>query len=49
MKPYSEEYFKYKDVLRSKTKTAKLVAKNADRSKKKSVRDKVRQWLKASV
>lgn len=36
MKPYSNVYYKFIDCLRSKSKTAKTITKNADRSKKKS-------------
>jgi len=46
MKPYGQQYFKFKDILRSKTKTAKLIAKNAERSLKKSVRRKSKLELK---
>lgn len=45
MKPYGEEYFKHKDILRSTSKTAKLIAKNADRSKKKSVRARIKKLI----
>lgn len=45
MKPYGEDYFKNKECLRSTSKTAKLIAKNADRSKKKSVRFRIKKFL----
>lgn len=46
MKPYCGDYLKHSECLRSTTKTAKLRARNADRSKKKSTRYKVKQLLK---
>lgn len=49
MRPYSTDNFKHKDILRSTTKTAKLVAKNADRSKKKTVRNKLKGEMNREI
>ena len=45
MRPFSTDNFKHKEILRSTTKTAKLVAKNADRSKKKTVRNRLKNEM----
>ena len=49
MKPYGGNYYKHSEEdTNCKTKTAKLIAKNADRSWKKSVRQKVKKLIKKS-
>jgi len=45
MKPYGEHKYRNLDP-NSRTKTAKLIAKNADRSWKKSVRQKIKLLIK---
>ncbi len=48
MQPYngSKYKFKYKSILSSKTKGSKEEARNADRSKSKSLRHKIKLLLK---
>lgn len=43
MKPYGNKYDKFKDCLRSTSKTAKLIAKNAERGRKKTIRQEVKK------
>jgi hypothetical protein len=46
MKAYNKQDYKHNETLRSTTNTARLVAKNADRSHKKTIRQETKLSLK---